>query len=303
MEFTATMLPTGEMRDIKVSEATVNAMKALPGADQAGDLTNPDHFKSMLSSIVFPAGAVVKGNMWSHLTEGKSLGGKISTEHVFTFDGPVDQEGARLDKISFKQNVKVEADPKATIKVKSIKATGHALFDNKAGRLVECTTQQTMTGKLDVAGLPLDKTSEQTTTIRLQKQTAEAKSAAARDIEAIKIDETEFVEKVVATDLLETLAGVSRSFTVERSYEPSITITGSVPVSDDLKTKVEKALDITIGKKMLVKESITLDGKEITKVNVQWVERYRRGTATTSNGTTLSFLVKVGLRFKLEKAK
>ena len=109
--------------------------------------------------------------------------------------------------------------------------------------------------------------------------------------------------KETTRQLVETLPGVSRSFTVERSYEPSIAMTGSAMASAELKAKVEATLGVTLGKRAAVKESITLDGKEITKLNVQWVERYRRATATTSDGSTVMFLVKVGLRFKLEKAK
>ena len=48
---------------------------------------------------------------------------------------------------------------------------------------------------------------------------------------------------------------------------------------------------------MAVKESVTLDGKAITKLNVVWLERYRRASATLSDGSTLAFEVKVGLEF------
>jgi hypothetical protein len=298
MEITATMLPTGELKDVKVSEATVKAMKALPSADKLGDLAHPDNFKDMLSSIVFPTQPITQGKSWTHKSESQTPEGKITTENVFTLEETIERDGARLDKISLKPNIKVEADPKAMVKVSSVKAAGHALFDNKTGRFVESTIQQTKTGKIDVMGIVLDHTSVQTTTIRLKRQTDSAK-----EFEAVKIDETEFVEKAVATELLETLPGVARSFTVERSFEPSIAMTGSAAVPEDLKAKVESALGITVGKKAAVKESITLDGKEITKVNVQWLERFRRGTATARDGSTVSFLVKVSLRFKLEKAK
>ena len=303
MEITATMLPTGEMKNVEVSEATVKAMKAIPSADKFGDLSHPDNFKDMLSNIVFPTQPVAKGKSWTHKTDSNSPEGKISTEHLFTLEETIVQDGAKLEKISLKPNIKVEADPKAMIKLKSIKSSGQILFDNKAGQIVESSIDQTKVGKIDVMGLTLDNTSVQTTTIRLKKQTADEKTAAAKKIESIKIDETEFVEKVAATELLETLPGVSRSFTVERSYEPSIAMTGSAMASAELKAKVEATLGVTLGKRAAVKESITLDGKEITKLNVQWVERYRRATATTSDGSTVMFLVKVGLRFKLEKAK
>ena len=120
MEITATMLPTGEMKDVKVSEATVTAMKSIPGADKFGDLSHPDNFKDMLSNIVFPTGAVTKGKSWSHKTESNAPEGKTSTEHVFTLEEPIDQDGAKLEKITQAPTFKVEADPKAMIKVKSI---------------------------------------------------------------------------------------------------------------------------------------------------------------------------------------
>ena len=298
MEITATMLPTGEMKDVKVSEATVKAMKALPSADKLGDLAHPDNFKDMLSSIVFPTGAVSKGKSWTHKSVSQSPEGKITTDNVFTLEETIDQDGAKLDKISLKPTIKVEAGESALIKVKRIKSKGHVLFDNQTGRVVESVVNQTKQGKIDVMGLTLDSTSEQTTTIRLKKQ-----SDTSKEFESVKIDDKEFVEKTVATEPLETLAGVSRSFTVERSYEPAITLTGSGTVPDDLKAKVEAALGVTIGKKATLKETISLDGKTVTNVNVQWVERYRRGTAIASDGSSVAFLVKVGLRIKLEKAK
>jgi hypothetical protein len=294
MEITATVLPTGEMKDVKVSEATVKAMRALPSADKLGDLAHPDNFKDMLSGLVFPTGPVTKGKSWTHKTVSQSPEGKITTEQVFTLEETID----KLDKFSLKPIIKVEADDKAILKVKSIKATGHVLFDNQAGRVVESVISQTKQGKVDVMGLTLDSVSEQTTTNRLKKQ-----SDTSREFESVKIDETEYVEKTVATEPLETIVGVSRSFTVERTYEPSITLTGSAVVPDDLKAKVEAATGLTIGKKATLKETITLDGKTVTSVNVQWVERYRRGTAMASDGSSASFLVRVGLRVKLEKAK
>jgi hypothetical protein len=303
MEITAIMLPTGELKDVKVAEATTKAMKAIPGAEQFGDLAHPDNFKDMISSIVFPTDPVAKGKSWSHKAETISPEGKLTTDTVFTLEGTVDQGGTKLEKISVKPTIKVVADPKAVMKVKSVEAAGHILFDNKAGQLVESSISQTKVGKVNAMGLTLDNTSVQTTVIRLKKLTEAEKKAAANMIDALKIDEKEFVEKAAATELLETIAGVSRSFTVERSYEPSITMTGSATATDELKAKVETALGVTLGKKVAVKETIMLDGKEVTKLNVVWMERYRRATATTSDGRTVEFLVKVGMRLKLEKAK
>jgi len=298
MEISATML-----KNVKVAEATAKALKAIPGAEQLGDLADPENFKDMLSSIVFPPQPITKGKSWSYKTETQGPEGKTSTEHVFTHEETIQQDGAALEKISLKPTIKVQADPKAMLKVDSLKSSGYVLFDNKLGRFVSSTIQQTKTGKIDIMGIALDNVSEQTTTIRLTGLSAAEKAEAAGKIESLKIDETEFVEKNVAKEELETLQGVGRSFTLKRSYEPAIIMEGSALASADLKSKVDAALEISIGKKVAVSETIALDGKDVTKLNVIWVERYRRATAVASDGSTLTFTVRVGLRIKLEKPK
>jgi hypothetical protein len=305
MEITGTMLPTGEMKDVKISDETAKAMKAVPGASDLGDLAHPDNFRDMISGIVFPTGTVSKGKSWTHKTEITAPAGKIMADNVYTFDETIQQGGVALEKISLKPEIKIQGNPKATMKVKSIKATGYTLFDNKAGRVVESSLNQTKTGSVSVMGLVLDSITEETTTIRLLKP-SEVKVDLVKTIASVKLDEEKVVEKTVATELLETLPGVSRSFTLERSYVRSVTIMGSASadaaIAAEIKALVEPAIE-DIGKKVTVKESIALDGKEITKVNVLWVERSQQGTATRADGSTVTFHVKVGLRLKLEKAK
>ena len=306
MEITATMLPTGEMKDVKVADETVTAMRGIPGADKLGDLAHPDNFKDMIGGIVFPTDSISKGKSWTHKTETKTPAGKIFADNIYASEGTVVQDGISLEKLSINPNIRIEADPNAQMKVKSIKATGYTLFDNKAGRVVESSVNQIKKGSVGVMGLVLDQITEETTTIKLQKLTAEAKSEGAKSILSVKLAEGDFVDKAVATELLETLPGVSRSFTLERSYVRSITITGGTgaetAIANEIKALAEASIE-DLGKKVSVKESISLDGKTITKVNVQWIERSQRGTATRSDGSTIPFLVKVGLRLKLEPAK
>src|SRR5205807_1293910 len=154
---------------------TVKAMQAIPGANQLGDLSHPDNFKDMISGIVFPTEAVAKGKSWSHKTETKSPAGKIISENVYTPEGTETRDGVTLEKIAFTPNIKIDPDPKAQMKIKTIKAAGHTLFDNKVGRVVESTVNQTKVGTITVMGLTLDQTTTETTTIRLQKPAEVAK--------------------------------------------------------------------------------------------------------------------------------
>ncbi len=171
MEMTGTMLATGEMKDIKVSEETIKAMKNLPGADKLGDILSPDSFKSMVSNLVFPAEAVTKGKTWTNKTDAKTPFGKVVTENTYTYEGAVQKESATLEKISIKPNIKMEPDPKAPIKieVKDTKGSGQILFDNKTGRMIESTVNSTMQMQLSIAGMNLMQTTDQTMTIKLKK--------------------------------------------------------------------------------------------------------------------------------------
>jgi hypothetical protein len=171
MEMTGTMQTNGDMKDIKVSEETVKAMKNLPGADKLGDMLSPESFKSMVSNLVFPTDAVTKGKTWTNKNEAKTPIGKTITEGTYTYEGPVQKDGATLEKISIKPNIKIEPDPKAPVKIelKESKGSGQILFDNKAGRMVESTTNQVMQMQLGIAGMNINQTVDQTATMRLKK--------------------------------------------------------------------------------------------------------------------------------------
>jgi hypothetical protein len=171
MEMTGTMLPTGEMKDVKVSEETLKAMKNLPGADKLGDVMSPDSFKSMISNLVFPTEAVNKGKTWNNKSDAKTPFGKATTENTYTYEGPVEKDKMTLEKIAVKPDTKIDVDPNADIKItiKSSKGSGHILFDNKSGRLIESTTQQTTEMQIAAGGLDLAQTVQQTTTFKLKK--------------------------------------------------------------------------------------------------------------------------------------
>lgn len=172
MEMSGVMLPSGEMKDVQVSEATLKALKSLPGADKLGDVTSPDSFKSMVSNLVFPTEAISKGKTWSNKIEAKTPFGKSLTENNYTYEGAIQKEGTTLEKFSVKPITKIVPDANAQIKVtiKDTKGSGQILFDNKKGRIIESTTQQTTEMAISANGLDLSQTVQQTTTLRLKKQ-------------------------------------------------------------------------------------------------------------------------------------
>src|SRR5207253_713883 len=123
--------------------------------------------------------------------------------------GTTEQDGTTLEKISLAPTIKVEPNPQAAMKVKSVKGSGELLFDNKAGRLLESTMQQTTVSEVNAMGLTLNQTAVQITTIRLVKKTKEEAEAIA--IGTIVLSPAE-VEKEASSEVVETLAGVVAEF-------------------------------------------------------------------------------------------
>jgi len=130
------------------------------------------------------------------------------------------------------------------------------------------------------------------------------------------------IDKPLFTEPIEIVEGVIAEYTLERTYERSMTTTtgaaietgvkatgtvgskllfGSVEMSAEVKAKVESSLGITVGTKETFKQKITVDGNRTPKLKVVWSHRYRQATATTSDGRKETFLVCVGVRWKLIK--
>jgi hypothetical protein len=125
------------------------------------------------------------------------------------------------------------------------------------------------------------------------------------------------IDKVVFTEPIETLKGLPKKLSVQREFQTTVSsvkstgteLNGELKLGSSLvatvavgfKSQIEESLGITLGKKDTVTEIYELDGKEFVKINVKWVERYRKGTATMADGTKVPFLVCVGLRTIPEK--
>jgi hypothetical protein len=118
-------------------------------------------------------------------------------------------------------------------------------------------------------------------------------SIAPKDI-AVKLDAEPF-EKEVASEIVETLPGsrrtVKRSRTIE--YAVAITDTASLEVSikanlgfisSEIRSEVEKALSQSFKQSETIEQSIEIDGKELLKVKLIWIEKRRKGAATMTVG-------------------
>jgi hypothetical protein len=171
MEMTFTVDPTGDIKDVKISEGTQKKLKKIPGLGAfGGDAFGPDSLKALVEGgiiVPLPKDAVEKGKSWTQKVSTKTAVGKISGETKFTYDGATDKD---LEKFTTKPDMKVETDANAPIqmKLKSGSGKGTTLFDNKAGRVAQATNEATMKMEIEAGGMTIDVTSTQTTTVRLK---------------------------------------------------------------------------------------------------------------------------------------
>ncbi|MGO9465013.1 MAG: hypothetical protein ACLQVF_12780, partial [Isosphaeraceae bacterium] len=142
-----------------------------------------------------------------------------------------------------------------------------------------------------------------------------------------KVDVTvneDVIDKEVFTEPVDIVEGVVAEYTLERRYEHTITKThmtgneyggsatasigpklffASAELTAEVKAKTESSLGVTIGKSETYTQKITVDGDKTPKLKVTWVNRYRKCTATLPDGRRETYLVCVGVRWKLKKVE
>src|SRR5262249_6230819 len=162
VEMTFTITPSGQIKDVDISEASMKKLKALPDADKfSGGLLSTDGLKKMVGAgLVFPEGAVTKGKTWSEKMDMKTPVGKMSGNMKYTYEGPAEKDGKKVEKIAIKPEMKIIPDPDAPIqiKLKNQKDKGFAYFDNAAGRLLEVTNEGTMEMEVEAMGVTIMQT-------------------------------------------------------------------------------------------------------------------------------------------------
>jgi hypothetical protein len=175
LEMTFTMGPDGEMKDVKIPEEALKKLRSIPGAEQfGGQLLSPDGLKKMTGAgMMLPKEAVTKGKQWTQKMTMKMPNiGEMSGDMKYTYEGPVDKDGKKLEKIQIIPTLKIkpDADAPVQIKMKAMKDKGYALFDNQAGRLVETTNEGTMEMEIEAGGMTIQMQMQQNTLLRLMNR-------------------------------------------------------------------------------------------------------------------------------------
>jgi len=157
-EFEITMTSRGEVKDVKIPEGVLAALKNSPAAGQIGDIASSDGFKKMISqgALVLPQDPPKKGDSWKTKVEMKNPAVGVQTiETTYTYEGTKDVKGTVFALI--KPVLKMEFGPagegqKAAMSIKDQTSTGEVLFNAAAGRLNSTTLNQKVTIEANAAG-------------------------------------------------------------------------------------------------------------------------------------------------------
>jgi hypothetical protein len=145
-EFELTMTPRGEIKDVKVPEEVIAALKNSPGAAAMGDLATPDGFKKMISNgaLVLPENAPQPGDEWSTKVELNMPGsGKQIVETTYRFEGMKEVDGVQY--AAFRPDLKMTFEGNPQMTVKDQESNGEILFNVEAGRLHSSSLNQKLT--------------------------------------------------------------------------------------------------------------------------------------------------------------
>jgi hypothetical protein len=144
-EFELTMTNRGEIKDVKIPEKLLEALKNSPNSAALGDLTTPEGFKKMLSqsALVLPEKQPQPGEQSSTKTEvNLPTGGKQIVETTYRYDGTKDIDGITC--AVFQPTLKMAYEGDNQPKIKEQESTGEILFNIEAGRLHSSKLDQSM---------------------------------------------------------------------------------------------------------------------------------------------------------------
>jgi hypothetical protein len=177
-EFEITMTSRGEVKDVKIPEQVLTALKNSPNAAAMGDIASADGFKKMISqgALVLPDKAPQKGETWSTKVEMKNPAvGKQTVETTYKYDGTKDIKGTLFAVI--KPQLKMEFEGQAAVKegqpqqpaaqqnmqmkIKDQTSDGEVLFNIPAGRLQSTSLKQNVTIEASVNGQPIQQKIDQ----------------------------------------------------------------------------------------------------------------------------------------------
>ncbi|HEX5470516.1 MAG TPA: DUF6263 family protein, partial [Lacipirellulaceae bacterium] len=178
-DFEITMTARGEVKDVKIPQQVLTALKNSPNASALGDIGSAEGFKKMISqgALVLPQNPPKKGDTWSTKVEMKNPAFGIQTiETTYRYDGTKNIKGTKYAIIHPTLKMEFENQPKAApkaqpqqppkqqqlqMKIKDQSSSGEVLFNIEAGRLHSTTLTQNVTIDGTVSGAAMQQKIEQ----------------------------------------------------------------------------------------------------------------------------------------------
>jgi hypothetical protein len=150
--FTVTMTARGEVKNVEVPEAMVEALKNQPGAAQMGDLATPEGFKKLVgqASFVLPE-KLEPGVTWTAKTEANmpAVGTQTATT-TYKYEGPREVDGKQMEVFSATLDVKFSGG-QIPVEITNQESQGEILFNRNDGRLESSVIKQLTEWKLTVS--------------------------------------------------------------------------------------------------------------------------------------------------------
>jgi hypothetical protein len=181
-EFEVTMTDRGEIKDVKVPDEMLAAIKNSPGAAMMGEMATSEGFKKMIKqgALELPVGPPEQGQEWkTDLTIENPVAGKQVVETTYRYEGTKDVDGktyalirpqVKMDFGAPGQNA--EGQPaqaqQLNMKIADQSSEGEILFDPQAGRLHSSEMKQKFTLDMSAGGQAMKQKIDQTITVNVK---------------------------------------------------------------------------------------------------------------------------------------
>jgi hypothetical protein len=169
-----TMSPRGEIINVEVPEAMVDAIKNSPGAAAMGDMASKEGFQRMLEqgALTLPENVPTEGEEWTTKVEmNNPMAGKQTVETTYRYVGTRDVGGDTMAVVEPKVKMTIEGAGQGgmTMNVKDQEATGEILFNSTEGRLDSSTMNQDMTFEIAMGDQTMEQQIKQTILIKVSE--------------------------------------------------------------------------------------------------------------------------------------
>lgn len=167
-EFELTMTARGAIKDIKVPNEVVAALKNSPLAAAMGEMATPEGFKKMITrgSLVLPEQPPKPGEITSSkATMNEPGGGKQIIESAYRYEDKKNIDGVTY--AVFRPSLTLSYEGIPQIKIAKQESSGEALFNIPAGRLNSTTLAHNITIDANVDGQKVQQTIDQKIDVKM----------------------------------------------------------------------------------------------------------------------------------------